>query len=91
MRDRLEQIERQTGRKPQELISPVEFPVLLLHVWSAFIALSNSRTPGFSGANPITYRDILDWKALTHNVLSPRDVQAIMELDGVYLKIMNKD
>ncbi len=59
------------------------------HVWSAFIALSNSRTAGFSGPNPITYSEIKAWKELTDTPISSREVEVIKSVDVVYMGIAN--
>mgnify|MGYP001285529195 CR=1 FL=1 len=59
------------------------------HVWSAFVALSNSRTMGFSGPNPITYNEIKAWKELTDTSVSSRDIEAIKLVDVVYMGITN--
>ncbi len=59
------------------------------HVWSAFISLSNSRTAGFSGPNPITYEQIKAWKELTDTPLDSRDVQGVMRIDAVYMRVAN--
>ena len=88
-REHLEQVERQIGRRPEALEPPTEFPQLLSHVWSAFITLSNSRTQGFSGPNPITYEQIKAWKELTETPIEPRDVVAIKEVDAVYMRVAN--
>ena len=88
-REHLEQVERQTGRKIEALEPPTEFPVLISHVWSAFITLSNSRSAGFSGPNPITYEQIKAWKELTETPLASWEVEAIKRLDVVYLGVAN--
>ncbi len=59
------------------------------NVWSAFIALSNSRTMGFSGPNPITYNEIKAWKELTDTPISSREVEVIKSVDVVYMGITN--
>ena len=87
-REHLEQVERQIGRKPQELEGP-RFPELVSHVWSAFISLSNSRTAGFNGPNPITYEQIKAWKEITGTVVSARDVDAIMRFVRVFMRVTN--
>jgi len=86
--DHLEQVERQTGRTPQELEGP-DFPFSVEYLWSAFLSLSNSRSIGFSGPNPITYEEIKAWKELTHTPLSARDIEAVKRLDLVYMRVMN--
>lgn len=59
------------------------------HVWSAFISLSNSRSAGFSGPNPITYEQIKAWKELTDTPLDARDVEAVVRIDAVYMRVAN--
>jgi hypothetical protein len=85
-REHLEQVERQTGLSLKELEAPTEFPEVLASVWFAFISLSNCRSQGFSGPNPISYRDIKDYIELTESPLSPREVNLLRELDGVYMR-----
>ena len=87
-RNTLEQVERQIGHTPPELQGP-EFPRLVANVWSAFISLSNSRTAGFSGPNPITYEQIKAWKELTETPVSAREIGAIMSVDVVYMRVAN--
>ena len=84
-REHLEQVERQTGIRPKELAGP-DFPFLLSHIWSAFVACSKARTGGFSGANPLTYENIKSWIELTGTPLDPREVEAVKELDVIYIR-----
>lgn len=88
-REHLEQVERQTGRRVEALEPPTQFPQALSHVWSAFIALSNSRGSGFSGPSPITYEQIKAWKELTETPVVPWEVDAIKRLDTVYMGVAN--
>ena len=81
----LEQVERQTGIRPKRLEGP-EFPVLLSHIWSAFVACSKGRTGGFSGANPLSYESIKAWMELTGTPLNPREVELVKELDVIYIR-----
>ena len=89
LRDNLEQVKRQTGITPEELIGP-KFPFLMSNVWSAFRSLSNRRNPAFSGVAPITYEQILAWKQLTETPVSPREIEVIGLLDNKYMSIMNE-
>jgi len=68
---------------------PVGFPNLLAHVWLSFCELSNTRSQGFNGPDPIGYRDIKDYKELTEIPLSPREVKSIRDLDIVYMRTAN--
>lgn len=88
-REHLEQVEKQTGRKPKDLENPNEFPTVLSHVWSFFIQLHNSRTSGFSGPNLITYQEIESWKNLTGNSVTPYEIDCIKRLDMEYMKVAN--
>jgi hypothetical protein len=88
-REHLEQVERQTGRRPEALEPPTDFPMLLGHVWSAFLTLSNRRTMGFSGPNPVTFEQIKAWKELTETPIDTWEIQAIIRLDQVYMGVYN--
>lgn len=61
----------------------------LSHVWSAFLALSRSRSMGFSGPNPVTYEQIVAWKKLTSTPLDAREVEAVMSLDEIYMRVIH--
>ena len=87
-REHLEQVEKQTGIRPKGLESP-DFPMALSHVWSAFLALSRSRSMGFSGPNPVTYEQTLAWKKLTGTPLDAREVETVMSLDTIYMRVIN--
>jgi hypothetical protein len=89
LREHLEQVERQTGRKLQELEAP-DFPFTLSYLWSAFLSLNNSRSSGYS-SNPISFTEIKAFVELTHIPLSARDVETIKLLDRKYLEVMNSD
>lgn len=88
-REHLEQVKKATKRDPEGLENPHEFPKLLNLVWSFFIQLSQSRTAGFSGPNPITYTEIQAWANLTQTRLNPYDVGIIKRLDSIYLKAIS--
>jgi hypothetical protein len=81
-------VERQTGKRLKQLDGP-EFPTLLSHIWSAFILLSNSRSMGFSGPNPITYEQIKAWKEVTQTPLEAWEVSALKRLDTIFIRVMN--
>ncbi len=89
VRETLLEVERQTGHRPEELDGP-EFPEVLGNVWSAFIDLSNSRNPAFSGVSPITYEQIKAYTEVTQTPLSPKEIEAIKRLDLIYQKVMSE-
>jgi len=88
-REHLEQVERQTGRRVEALEPPTPFPMLISHVWSAFISLSSSRGSGMNGPLPIGYEQIKAWKELTETSVSPREIEGIKRLDLEYLRVAN--
>jgi len=87
-RDHLEQIERQTGKRPKELDGP-QFPTVISYIWSAFCSLSGTRSAGFSGPNPLSYTEIKAWMELTQTYLNPEEVKAVVKLDNMYLRTQN--
>jgi hypothetical protein len=87
-RKHLEQVERQTGRRPAELDGP-PFPSEVFHIWSAFVALTTTRGQGQDRPLPITYLEMKAWSDLTNNHLGPREVEAIKQIDSAYLRIAN--
>jgi len=44
---------------------------------------------GFSGQNPISYEQILSWKKLTSTPLDAREVETVMSLDAIYMRVIN--
>jgi len=86
-RQHLEQIERQLGRKPIELVEPCVLPSVVAYIWAAFCRLSNRRTSSETGVNPITFTEINAWKELLEVKVKPWEIEAILELDEVYLRI----
>jgi len=87
-REHLEQIERQTKKRPQELDGP-DFPPAASYLWSAFISLSSARGQGFNGPLPISYTEIKSWMELTNNFLNAWEIEGIKELDRTYLRVAN--
>jgi hypothetical protein len=88
LRENLEQVERQTKRRPADLDGP-EFPYAVSHIWSAFVSLSSARSQGFSGPLPISYTEMKAWMELTQTYLQPFEVDAVKKLDSTYLRIAN--
>jgi len=86
-REHLEQVERQTGRRPQRLQEP-EFPLPVSNVWFAFLHLNSGRSSGMS-LNPLSYLEIKSWMEITSTPLNAREVEALKKLDMLYLGVMN--
>lgn len=80
-------MERQIGRKPDELIGP-PFPDLLANVWSAFFDLNSTRSMGPNGPDPISFLEIKAYMDLTGTVLDSREIAALKRLDKTYIGVV---
>lgn len=89
LKEHLESVERQIGFKPPELVEPFEFPSVLSKVWSAFCTLSNRRTAGDTGVQPITFEQVKAWKDLTEARVEPWELDVIFKLDDTFRKVAN--
>jgi hypothetical protein len=87
IRDHYEQVERQTGKRPPELIGP-EFPRKMSHIWSAFIDLSATRHKVLVDLclSRIPRLRLTNFYGLE---LDPVDVDAIKRLDNAFLRTAN--
>jgi hypothetical protein len=85
----LENVQRQTGIKPEELNVP-EMPRCCEQVWNWFIQLNNARQSGMS-ANPLSYSDIYAFFKLIDVQPTEDELDIIRILDGIVLEIFNKE
>lgn len=88
LRDHVSQLVKVKGYTPDEHKYP-PFPPLMTDVWHWFIDLSNSRSTGMNGPEPITYTQIKHWKELTGSPATSRDIEAIRLLDRIYMRVYN--
>lgn len=87
-RENLKQVEKQTGRTPEDLLGP-QLPSLVSHIWSAFLMLSAGRQTAMGGMNPLSYGEIEAWSRLSGVTLEPWELDAIKLLDAEYLRNIN--
>ena len=59
-------------------------------IWALFLALSRTRTHSEGAYHPISFREIESWVNLHLVPLTHFDIQAIQELDGVWLTWIQK-
>lgn len=79
------------GIKPPSLDNPIEFPMLFVNVWDAFLRLSSARTSNGFSANPISYLDIEAYCRLTDLRFSELELDTFRKLDSMMIKNFNKD
>lgn len=90
VRAHLEQVMESTGRAPDELVPP-PFPDVARHVWENFIDIHRGRRISGMGASGIAYSDIQDWCNLRNIRLSSWEIDVVLMLSGVWVKVMNED
>ena len=81
----LESVQRQTGKQPKGLEGP-ECPAELWHIWKWFLDLAGARGGGF-GPAPISWSDMMAWSILTWAMPTPQEVDQILALDRLWLKV----
>lgn len=84
LREHLESIHRQTGRKPAQLEVP-PLPDSMIGPWTAFLALHGARTMHAAGPNPITWPELESYQRQTGIVLASHEVNAVRAVDAEFL------
>ncbi len=80
LRKHLEQVERQTKKRPAELVDP-DVPGAASHVWAWFWELDGTRSAGM-GLSPIGFGEIAAWAGLTGEIIRPWEVRALRAMDA---------
>ena len=73
------------GRLPDELANAPELPPESAHIWRWWCELHATRCYGETGGQPISYREIEAWSALTRQRPAPFEVEALRAVDEAYL------
>jgi hypothetical protein len=84
LRDHLEAAERSTGRRPPDLDVP-PLPPACADVWQLFLQLHRRRGGGF-GPQPLDESRLLAWCQLHGQHLTSWEVEAVFDLDSVWLQ-----
>lgn len=86
LREHLESVQRQTGKRPAELDGP-PLPPEGAHWWYWWLSLAEGRGYSASGVPlPFTWADLRGWAELSRLELGPPDIDALRAIDRVYLK-----
>ena len=91
MRDQLNSVWRQTGRKPKELRDAIELPQSCYFVWKWFTELHTARGSNGFGLNPISYTEIKSYFDLIDIQPEEWEVNLIKALDNEALAAFNSD
>jgi hypothetical protein len=86
LREHLESVERQSGKRHPKLDGP-EIPPALVHLWGWFSELSQGRQPGAMGPARLTFLDIDAWARLTRTPIEPWELSVILRLDSAWLAV----
>lgn len=90
LRAHLEKVEQATGKTPAELIFEEDPPEHLLYLLDWFWELHSGRQTGFSGPNPLSYNDIMGWRALFDIDITAWEIKALKAIDNVYMKVVRE-
>ena len=66
----------------------VDLPPNGVHIWNLFWSLSCNRDSGENGPSRISPRDIMDWIALSGDLITRRECGMILAMDNVYRATM---
>lgn len=79
-----------SGMDPAELDVPA-CPPEMLYLLGWFLEVSAGRGGnGWGGYNPLSWGEIEAWSRLTGRNLQPFEVGALRQLDGIFLRTLNK-
>jgi hypothetical protein len=80
-------VERVTGKPAgDEAVLPREAQ----HLWGAFMELSRTRTVSMA-LSAITYAEIAAWCGLKQEDLDPWEVEAIRDVDEIFLRVSREE
>lgn len=86
----LASIERQTGRRLEQVDLEPEPPEALAYVWELYCELLPRHTSSGFGLNPLMPGDVESWARLTRRELKPFEVQLLFGLDQVFIMSLNR-
>ena len=89
LRQHLQAVERQTGRKPAQLEMP-DLPVELSHAWNWFLELHQRRTYSERGPNPVAWPDLLAWREIRGKRPTQFEWDCLLSLDGAFFSSLNQ-
>lgn len=91
IKEQLESVWRQTGRKPKELQNLVSLPENCYLIWKYFLDLHNARGSNGFGVDPISYTEIKNYFDLMGIDPDPQEIELLKRFDYKYLEIQSKE
>lgn len=88
-RQALESVERQTGKRPAELIGP-PIPLALAYLWRWFLDIHRGRGSTGYGPAALSYGEIDAWRRLMSADPSPWEIDILRALDAAYLRFASE-
>lgn len=88
--DLLTKFSQKTGKTHPDLIFP-EVDEMAMYLWDWFMELNAQRTSNGFGQNPIQFIDIQAWANLTRRYPLAWEIQAIRQIDSMWLMTINKN
>jgi hypothetical protein len=86
----LEQVERQTGKTPEQLLSAPVLPDHLEYIWKYYTQLSGTRQNGMA-INPINHQEILAWCQLHRIRLHSWEIFSIIGIDSAFIVSLHEE
>ena len=77
-------------RGEPERVEREGLPDHIAYLWQVFTELAGSRQSTGGGLQPITFREIEAYMAVTDTPLKPWEVETVLALDHTFFKVMNE-
>ena len=90
LRDHLESLWRQTGKKPRLLEDAPELPDTISYLWQYFLDLHSERPNNGFSPGRLTATVIKDWCEVFMVHLEYWEIKAIREVDSLWISMQNK-
>jgi len=86
LRMQLENVYRQTGKKPRQLIDAPELPECGRYLWMWFVDMNNSEREVSMTVSRITASSMIAWQWATGNILALWERKALRAIDAVWIE-----
>ena len=84
------QVERVTGRWPDDIPEPPDIPPELEHLWVWYWQLRTAQPSAGFGPAPLSFGEMDAWGRVTGNRLQPWQVDVLLAMDAAFLEAQAK-